>query len=799
MIKTNFLLAMRNLLHAKGYTLLNLFGLASGLTCFAFIMHWVDNELSYDLFHKNVERIFRVAGKVSGPNESFEHACSAVPMAAALQKDFPQIEQVVRMDRNDAIVRVGSKSFAEDGILATDPSFFKVFSYSLLQGDIRTALNEPYSIILTTSMAKKYFGQADPMGRFMTLLLYDPNGKGENYRVTGVLPDAPSNAHFTFRFLVSFKSLETFNPLLLQDWGNNSFYTYVMLRNDQDRDRVEAGLPGFYTRNYLKGLPESTTKYGLFLQALPAIHLSSHLRYEMEPTGNKSHIYLFLTIGFFILLLAGINYMNLATARSLGRAKEVGVQKVLGASRSRLILRQLTESVLVVLFSLCLALFFIQALDPLYSGLSGKEWTGLDLRLFSILLLITLLTGILSGLYPAFFITAPGPATVLKGSYKSGVTGIFVRKVLVVFQFAVAIILIAAIGVVHSQLNFISRKDLGFSNKELLSIKVNGSTEVIQGFESFKQGLLRHSQFKGVATSNTMIIGGIGDAGAKIQDGSGVPVSVHIHRLRVDPDYIPVYGMQLLAGRNFYHGQRKDTLAYIINEAAVSRFGWKDPESSIHRPFEMSGRKGQVVGVVKNFHFHHLQHAIEPLVMVLGDNAFSQITVKADMTDRPRMLALLSREWNNHFQGQFMEFSFVDQKLQAQYQAEQKFAKFFLYFSVLAVWIACLGLLGLTAFSAKMRTKEMGIRKVLGASITKLTLLLSGDLLKLVLLAALLAIPLSWILMEQWLIGFAYRIRLQAWVFIVSSLLVLGLAFITVALHSIKAAKTNPVKSLRME
>lgn len=802
MIKQFFITAIRSLSKNKGFSALNIFGLAIGLTCFAFISIWVNDELSYDKFNKNADRIFRVTGEVNTQAESFRQAVSSIPLAAALKEDFSQIEETVRFDKSDAIVELGNKQFSEDEILATDPSFFKVFSYPLTQGDASTALNNAFNIILTKSMAKKYFADEDPIGKTLKLYLYDITGRGETYHVTGVMPDPPKNAHFTFNFLVSFKSFETANPwsLTADAWGNNSYYTYLLLKNKSDRDKVESGLVSFLERHRPSNAGVPRNSFLLHLQALTDIHLKSSLRYEIEANGNMNFIYIFITVGLIILLIAAINYMNLATARSLSRAKEVGVKKVLGATKGHLIGQHITESVLVSLLAFVSAIIFCVLLEPVFTSLSGKE-----LQLFAspklivFLVLTTIVVGILSGIYPAFFIAAYKAGDVLKGSFKSSPMGVYLRKGLVVLQFSIAVVLIAGILIVSNQLNFIRNKDLGFDKVGLVALKVNGSADVIQNFESFKNTLLTKPQIKGVTRSNTLIIGGIGNAGATTIDGNGEPLRTGTYRLQIDSDYIDVYGMKLLDGRSFYEDHAIDSLAYIVNEAAVSAFGWSNTRDALNKPFEMSGRKGEVVGVVKNFNFHTLQHPVEPLVMVAMRNNFSQITLKADLKDPKETMALISASWKEHFPGVMMEAGFIDEKLNDQYKAEERFSGFFLYFSILALMIACLGLLGLTAFATQQRVKEIGIRKVLGAGVGNIATMLTKDFLYLVLIAAIIAFPVAWLLMNKWLQDFAFKVTISWWNFAIAGAIALLIALITVSFQAIKAALENPVKSLKAE
>jgi putative ABC transport system permease protein len=805
MIKNYFTIAFRNITKNKGYALLNILGLSVGLTCFAFITLWVTDEISYDRFNEKADRIVRVTGKISTASEVFEQAVSPVPMAQALKTDYPEVENTVRLTKHDAVVKYGDQQYQEDGIILTDPSFFDVFSYRLKEGDAKKALSEPYTIILTESMAKKYFGNSDPINKSLTLLLYDSTGKGTPYKITGVIPDPPKNAHFTFNCLASFKTVEVANPELItqEGWGNNSYYTYLLLKDKADLGKLQSRLPDFAERHIGKKMKEGQMRVEYILQPLQGIHLNSHLRYEIAPTGSMQYIYIFSAIGIFILLIAGINYMNLSTAHAVRRAKEVGVKKVLGAAKWQLVLQYITEAIMITLFSLLLAFVFTSLLNPLLQQVSGKQLSIFHSpSLIALLFFVSLLLGILSGLYPAFFITAYKPVNVLKGSFKSSSGAVWLRKTLVVVQFTISVVLIVGILVVSSQLSYIKHKDLGYQKDALISLKVNGNDDVIQGFAAFKNALLTNTLVSGVTTSNSLLVGGLGNSSASTVTGDGKPVTSNIYRLKIENDFIDVYGITLVAGRNFSTHAEADSTAFLLNEAAVKSFQWGTAEKAIGKPFSRGGYKGHVIGIVKDFHFNSLQHTVEPLVMQVRYGAagrFSQITVKADMKKPAESIAWIEKNWKKYFPGALMEYGFIDKKLNDQYQAEDRFGRFFFYFSVLSLLIACLGLFGLTAYATQQRTKEIGIRKILGASITGITALLSKDFLKLVLIAFVLAVPISWFTMYTWLQDFAYRITISWWVFAVAGIVAFLVALFTIGFQAIKAAMANPVKNLRTE
>src|SRR6266542_2219943 len=557
----------RSLIKHKGFTLLNIAGLSAALTCFIFITSWVKDELSYDAYNLNADRIVRVVSKSTTPSETFDQAVTGAPLANALKTDFPEVENTVRLRERNAIVKFGNIQTDEDDILLTDPSFFNVFDYHLSRGNVKTALNDPYSIILTESMAKKYFGNKDPVGKALLIYMYDSTGRGALYKVTGIMPDAPTNAHFPFNFLVSFKTFETYAPETATEWDKNDYYTYLLLRDKSDIKKIEAQLPAFAKRHTEKYMQDANTSLSFSLQPLTSIHLNSHLRYEISPTGSMQNVYIFATIGIFILLIACINYMNLATARAPERAKETGVKKVLGAQKLQLIFQHLVESFAVAFASFFIAVLLAYLLQPAFTALSGKrilvfQSPGLLLSLFA----ITFVLGILSGIYPAFLITAYKPAQVLKGKLTSTPYGVGLRKSLVVLQFTISIILIAGILVVNDQLSYIQHKELGYKKDALLTLKTNGNTDVFENFESFKNAILSSPFITGIATSNAILAGGLGNRGVTTVSGKGDRITSVLYNLKAGENYIDVYHMKIIAGRNFYSNITADSFSYIINE-----------------------------------------------------------------------------------------------------------------------------------------------------------------------------------------------------------------------------------------
>ena len=803
MIRNYIKIAWRNLMKNKTYSLLNIVGLAAGLTCFSLIALWVNDELSFDRFNTKADRIVRLVGQAKTESGTTESAVSSAPMAAALMKDYPEVEEAVRLDLREEIIQLKQEQVLQPGILLTDPSFFKVFSYSLSKGDINTVLNKPYSIVLTESLAKKYFGNEDAIGQKLTIFMLDRDGRGAQYTVTGIMPDQKENSHVQFQLLASFNTIEVVNPdaLTVDGWGDASYYTYLLLKEGVDIEVFSKKITWFYEK-YVGDLFKIWQPiYTYSLQPLTDIHLRSDLLFEIGSNGNMNQVYVFSAIGLIILLLAGINYMNLATARSINRAKEISVKKVVGAVRFQLISQYIVESILTALIAFALALLLSNLVEPLFSQVTGK-----DINLFSypaliiFLAAVSVVLGILSSLYPALVVSSFKPSTVLKGSFKTGDKAVFLRKSLVVTQFTITLVLVIGIIVVNSQMKFIRQKDLGYNADALLFLRVHGNTDVIEGYEAFRNDLLTNRAFKGSTTSNSLPIGGLGTGGSETVDQEGRKIQVNTARLRVDPNYLDVYGIKILHGRSFKSPGQNDTIRkVIINEAAVKNFGWKDGSFAIGKPFNMGGLAGEIIAVVNDFHFNSLQQSIMPLAIYPRDPRFSRITLNMDMSQAATAIPFLEKTWKKHFPSCLFDYDFMDSQLGEQYRSEQRFSKIFLYFSVLSLLIACLGLYGLIAYAASQKTKEIGIRKVLGASVNGIAIMLSGDFIKLVLIAFIIATPIAWYIMNNWLQEFAYKTDIKWWMFGAAGIGVLLLALFTVSFQAIKAAIANPVKSLRSE
>ena len=805
MIKNYLKSTFRNLGSKKGYTLINVLGLTLGMLCFAVIAFWVTDELDYDRFHTYSDRIYRVAGSVQTPSDQFDQAVTSPPVAWALKSEFAAIKEAVRIDKNDAIVQNETVQFKEDDILLTDPAFFRMFDFHLLRGNSETALEEPYSIVLSQSMANKYFGDENPLGKSLRIYLYDPEGRGAEYTVTGVIEDAPSNSHIRYNFLISFSTMEeNFPHIATNGWFDNFIYTYLLLDKVTDPAAIEARLPQFLEQRMGKAMQQYQMYYTYRLQPLEEIYLHSDLRYELSAGGDFRYILIFATVGIFILMLAGINYINLSTAFAVDRLKDAGIRKVNGATRFQLIAYYLLESVLLIGGAFFCTLLILELCGHFLSSMIGKEQIELvNSGVIWYLAGTVLVIGIVSGLFPSVYLSSVDPVKGLKRKPMWFDKSSSLRKGLVVFQFSITVLLLAGILVIQDQLSFIRDKDFGFDKNSLITLSVTGSDEVIRNYQPFKQELLNRTSISGVARSNTSIGVGLGNSMGVALDNNGQEVRGTVFRAGIDYDFIPTYGLTLLAGRNYSEDIPSDsTEAFIVNESAVRTFGWESPEQAIGKPFEFIGRKGVIVGVVKNFHFSSLHNPIQPACLYLLNDGFSKITVKAfpeDTGSITDLLSLLESTWETYFPNSLFEYAFVDDLLARQYRTERQMERLFYAFSLLSLIIACIGLYGLAGFSSKRRTKEIGIRKVLGATVYRLAMMLNAEYLKLVLVAFLIGSGASWYLMSQWLRQFAYRTELDGGTFLLAGGIAFLIALLAVSWQTLKAAMVNPVDSLRNE
>ena len=802
-------IAFRSLIKQRLYAFINIAGLAIGVTTCILILMFVRYEQSYDRFHTHADDIYRlnIDGKL-GENE-FKMTFSTAVAGPTMLDDYPEVINYTRI-RNIGfpVLRYEDKVFSEENWWQADSSAFEVFSIPMVLGDPKTALTQPFSVVITERMAEKYFGDEDPLGKTLN------SDNVMDFTVTGVVEELPQNSHWHFDFLAA---MATYGDSRRPQWLNNSYQTYLQLTPGFDPTELEAKFPALIRKNVgpevqqflgitMDQLEERGDAYSFFLTPLVDIHLHSHLNGEIEVNGDAQSVTIFAYIALFILLLACINYMNLSTARSMSRAREIGIRKTLGSKRGQIIVQFLAESIFVTLIAFSLALILVQLSETWFAQLLD---TPLSLALSDIpmIYLWAIPVGLIAGSYPAFLLSSFNPVKVLKGARSSGKGGNWLRNSLVIFQFAVSVTLLIGTMIIQEQLNFLETKDLGLNPENLVVVKK--TDDIGRTIQGFKAGL-REGNGVVKVTNSTAIPGnddGLNGNATGMMGENGEETRL-VASFLVDYDYADVYELSMAEGRFFSREWGTDTLAVVLNQAAAKSFGVENPLGKDVITFFGNGRTlMKIIGIVEDYHFEEPQKEIRPMAMfLLGDGTARQrpnwgkfTTVKYEPKALDGVLAHIESTWNQHAGAQALEFDHFDDYYSLLYRAEQQSADIILLFAALAIFIACLGLLGLASFNAEKRTKEIGIRKVLGASVASILVLLSKDTLKLMLVSIVIAIPIAYYAMSAWLSSYAYRIDINAWVFIGSSLLAMLVAVITVTWQSYHAAVANPVKSLRYE
>jgi putative ABC transport system permease protein len=794
MIKNYFKVAIRNLLRNRVFSFINIMGLAVGMTACFLIFQYVRFESSYDSFHSHADRIYRVVGDIKTPTETVSTGLTVTPIAPNLKKDFPEIEDAVRLSRDGILVHRGNIKYQEKATVFADSSFFKIFDFPLLSGDKRTALTEPMSIVLSQTAAKKYFGNTNPLGKNIRI-----TGAALNATITGIMKDIPNNSQIQADMLVSMSSWKPVYGYPMQDseWTNHNFYTYVLLQPHTDAKSFEKKLPGFMQRHHGAEADKLQMWETLSLEPLRDVYLKSTRDGFIQ--GNIHNVYIFSIVAAFILIIACINFINLTTARSTVRAKEVGVRKVIGAARSQLAGQFIGESVIICWMSFLLTLILGSLTLPLFNQLAGKVISpGLFSKGADILglFLLSTLIGIIAGIYPSLVLSAFRPVSVLKGRFATSTQGLLLRKGLVVFQFTISIVFIVGTIIVNSQLQYMRNKDLGFSKEQEMVIFTNYD----KNRDIFKQSLSSIAGVLSTCYSSDVPGGGRNSAYSTVENKKGEMQQTNLDGFFIDYDFIRQYGLQVVAGRAFSKEFPTDsTQAMIINESAVIMLGYASPQETIGRKFSQWGRTGKIIGVVKNFNYTTLRYNIQPFTLRIEPSGFGTISIKVATTNLPATIKAIENTWDRAIPNRPFEYSFLDDKFNHQFDTDSRFGSLFLNFSILAIFISCMGVLGLASYSTFQRTKEIGVRKVLGASVSNIVRLLSTEFIMLVLLAFLIASPIGWYVMHNWLHGFAYSVPITWRVFALAGGLALLIVFLTISYQAIKAAVANPVKSLRTE
>ena len=795
MLKNYLKIALRNLTRNKISSFINVFGLTAGLTCFFIIVIYIANELSYDKFHKKADRTYRITREFKEKDGStyLNLPYIAASFGPRVKHDFPEIEQVLRIRGRGMLFTHGEKVFNERVFMA-DENIFDVFSIELLKGAARTALVEPFSAVITQEIATKYFGEKDPLGQVIQM-----TSDKINVKITGIIKALPKNSSIRREIFVSFKTL--YDPRIGEKdmdtrFDNNRYATFIVLPKKLSPDKIEAQFPAFLNKH----MGEKANKWtGLHLQKLTDIHLySSHL---MDSDGDIKYVYIFSCIALLILIIACVNFINLTTAQSASRAKEIGIRKVAGAFRFQIMKQFLVETFVICVVSVLLAIILVLTLLPQFNQVIDKDLSVVDLNFLTVFLFLfglILIMGLAAGGYPAFFLSRFDPVKVLKGKLSSGSRNTALRKVLVTFQFTITIILLVGTIVIYKQLQFMQTKELGYNKEQI--IRLPFYNELSPNFEAFKSDLKRSAFVQDASLSDQVPSYSLSNTRGSIKTSIGnerveTPM---VNYVKVDFDFIPIYELKLLAGRNFNKAFSTDSNAFIINESTLKTIGFTDPNKAIGKDIEYGSKKGRIVGVVKDVYFEAMYNPIKPMIFFL-DTDVDELSIKIQGKNAKEALAYTEKLWKKYLPHRPFEYEFLSDSFVDLYKTEATRAKLFTGFSIFSIFIACLGLFGLISYSISLRLKEIGIRKVLGAPIASILNLLSKDYLSLVLFSNLFAWPLGYLIMDKWLQDFAYRIEWQWWYFALAGILAILIAVLTVSFQAIKAALVNPVKSLRTE
>lgn len=792
MLKNYFKIALRNLVRYKTFSMINILGLAVGMACTILILLWVGDELSYDRFHEKSDRIYRLCSRIAMGNTIIDQTQTPTLLPVILKNDYPEVEQTVRIGFPiNVLGQYKEKSFMEHNMLPVDSTFFDVFSFKLIKGNKNTALTEPGTIVITEATAHRYFGDEDPIGKMILLQ------ERFEVRVTGVVENIPRNSHFHFDILLS---LATIKEYLNLSWESNDFRTYIVLREGYPSEQLEAKFPNLITKYVGKGnsnwLNEGN-KWDYYLQSLTDIHLKSDIISEFETNGNIVYVYIFTIIAFVILFIACVNFMNLTTAKFAHRTKEIGLRKVVGSTKGQIIFQFLSESLFLCLIAFCLSILFVYSIMPVFNSIVGKHLTFhlFDNYYTSLILLgLAILVGLLAGIYPSFYLSSFKPVMIFRGKIIEGMKSLRIRNALVVFQFSITVALLIGTFIVGSQVEYFQSKKLGFEKENLIVIK--NVQSLGEQNRAFKDAMLKYSTIKNISGSYSLPGGHFVSYGFIPENSESVLLNFGI----CDPEYLETLNLELSDGRFFSRDFSTDSTAIIINETAVKLLNWDKP---IGKTLTSLGRTFNVIGIVKDFHYESLHQKVKPMALLnLNLNIPWQenyITVRTNIGNVSETIKLIENEWKSFTNNKPFDYSFLDQDYGKLYINEKQTGKVFWIFSSLAILIACLGLYGLVSFTIEKRTKEIGIRKVLGAHIPSILMLFTKELSKWVLISNIIAWPIAWLIMNRWLQDFAYRINITFWPFLLSGLIALLIAIATVSYQSIKAAVANPVISLRSE
>jgi putative ABC transport system permease protein len=781
--------AIRHIVKHPGYSFLNILGLAIGILSALFLVIYVSDEVSYDRYNKKADRIYRVSSKITEPDDQFTWNVAQIPFGPQAVQDYPEIQAFVRfIPINRTLFKYEDKEYYEEGFYYVDSTLFDIFTYKVIKGEVKSALIEPDKIILTETAAGRYFGSDDPIGKTIT-------SADNTFEVTGVIEDVPFNSHFRFDGVASRNNL----PKQLGSWGNFGVFTYLLLPEGLDAKAFEKKIQAMYAA-YMEpifGPVHITVEY--ILEPITRIHLYSTNPGEPEPTGSITYVYIFAIVALFLVLIAAMNYMNLATARSAGRAREVGLRKVVGSKRSTLIMQFLSESILFTVISLLISVIGLIVLLPKFNQLAGKSFNLHVLyspEVILSLLGIIILVGIIGGSYPAFFLSRFSPVTVLKGEITRGSAGSLFRKILVVIQFAVSVIMIICTLVVFRQLNYLKTMDQGFDQKNVVSLQLNGP--MVQKYPVLKLALLENPNIKSVGGTSNPVGEGSGKFLLNVETDQGM-VSRGVNLVVVDHDFVETMGIKMKEGRDFQVDMPSDTLTgVVVNETFVNRMGWSEPIGKKIEVGDENTLRARVIGVMKDYHQTGMYNEIETLILIYRSN--NQIVyIKLADNNTEQTLAYIETKWKEIFPDQPFTYTFLTERFNRQFEADEKRGLIFTLFTILAILIACLGLFGLASYTVEQRTKEIGIRKVFGADERVILRLISKEFVILTSISIIIAIPVAIYFMNNWLENYVYRTKIGVVLLLVAALLTILITFLTIGFKAYQAAIMNPANSVKTE
>jgi putative ABC transport system permease protein len=789
MFKNLFRTAIRHILKHPGYSVLNILGLTIGIASALFLIIYVSDEVSYDRYHEKAERIYRVSSKITETDDQFTWIVAQIPFGPQVVQDYPEVESYVRfINMPRTLFKYEDKEFNENGFYYVDSTLFDIFTYRVIKGEVLSAVREPNKIVLTEKTAIKYFGSSDPIGK----TLATPN---RTFEVTGVIQDVPTNSHFRFDAVAARNNL----PKQIGTWGNFGVFTYLLLPENLDVNAFEKKMQEMYSAYMEPIFGALKIKVEYILEPLTRIHLYSTNSGEPEPTGSITYVYIFGIVALFLVLIAAMNYMNLATARSASRAREVGLRKVTGSTRKLLVLQFLSESMIFTLISLIISIALVAALMPKFNLLAGKSF-NLD-ALFSPAVMITFLAvivivGVIGGSYPAFFLSRFSPVTVLKGEITSGSAGSLFRKILVVLQFTISVVMIICTLVVYRQLNYLKNMDQGFDQKNVLSLQLNGP--LARKYPVLKQTLLKNPDIRFVTSTNTAVGEGSGKVLFNVETDQGM-AQRGVNFAVVDHDFIETLGITMAEGRDFQEDMPSDTLTgVVVNKTFVQRMAWSEPLGKKVELGDSNTIRARVIGVMNDYHQTGMYNEIESLLLVYRPIT-NIVYVKLSGENMDETLRFIESAWKEVLPDQPYSYTFLSERFNRQFEADEKRGLIFTLFTILAILIACMGLFGLASYTVEHRTKEVGIRKVFGAGEGSILGLIYREFLVLVVISIIIACPLAYYFMSSWLTKFVYRPSLGAGVFIIAAILMLLITFITISYKAYQASVMNPADSVKTE